>query len=496
MSTEGINADWEDAARVRALMDVASPGRDMQKALALAESTMEKDPCSRYLYALFLYTGTGVQCDRVTAAEQFGIAGASGCREASIVSAEIGENPEDAESVLIGLRFKAEQRDLSACEKLFPMYDTGKDADGKKCLAKKDHAEAVRLYMPCADAGNAEAQNTIGYMYLMGKGIEKNGDLALKLLKEAAEAGCAQAVHRIAYMYDTGQNFVEQDLDKAVPWYQKAADLGYADSEYALAGILFMRESKYFNAARASKYLMKAADAGHDEAAHQIGLMYAYGSNGFRRSPAKADMYLTQSCEAGNQQAMVDYANMCFEGQVLPKDLEKAAKWFTVAADNCSGIAQYALGCMYGNGMYYKQDDKKAYQFFQDAAEGGEPNSQYALACFYYEGRGVDKDEKEAAVWFQEAAEQGHPGAMSFLGMFKITGKAVDKDVEGGLKLLKDAAENDYYEAQFYLGKLYAEGEFVEKDIPYAKKMLSLAAKQGDPDAARMLDDIKHKRIS
>ena len=35
----------------------------------------------------------------------------------------------------------------------------------------------------------------------------------------------------------------------------------------------------------------------------------------------------------------------------------------------------------------------------------------------------------------------------------------------------------------------------MKKDLGYAKKMLSLAAKQGDPDAAALLDDIKKKRI-
>jgi ribosomal protein uS17 len=62
-------------------------------------------------------------------------------------------------------------------------------------------------------------------------------------------------------------------------------------------------------------------------------------------------------------------------------------------------------------------------------------------------------------------------------------------------RVVKKAAEGGYYEAQYYLGKLYAEGEYVKKDLAYAKKMLSLAAKQGDPDAAQMLDDIKKKRI-
>jgi len=75
--------------------------------------------------------------------------------------------------------------------------------------------------------------------------------------------------------------------------------------------------------------------------------------------------------------------------------------------------------------------------------------------------------------------------------MFMINGKGVDKDVEGGLDMLRKVADSGYPEAQFYLGKLYLEGEVVEQDIPYAKKMLTLAARQGDPDAERLLETLK-----
>lgn len=486
-STQGYSLDEE----VRRYMDSASSDFDLSKAYSIAsESAM---PDAMYIAALFKYLGVSVGTDRDSAKSLLAKAAEAGHVPASIVLEEIDRNPVDVEDALVALRFKAEQRDLEACREIFPIYDTGK-SDGKKGPAKKDHVESVRLYMPCADAGDAEALNTIGYMYLMGKGVDKDRDLALDLLTRAYEDGCAQAAHRIAYMYDMGQCFTDPDIDKAVEWYKKAAEMEYPDSEFALAGIMMVKEYKYYNAAKAVKYLVKAADAKNPDAMHQAGLMYAYGSHGIKRDPERAKKYLEGACEAGLDQAMVDYANMCFEGQVLDRDLSISAKWFLKATEHFNGVAQYALGCMYGNGFYFDRDDKEAARWFQEAAEGGEPNAQYALACFYYEGRGIERDEKKAFTWFQEAADQGHMGAMSFMAMFMISGKNTEQDVEGGVDLLKKAADNGYYEAQFYLGKLYAEGEYVEKDIPYAKKMLTLAAKQGDMDAKEMLDMLKKKR--
>ena len=491
MNNDTVRVVDQYAASIRAWMDLGSGERDMNKAFSKARDGADRSPEATYLYGMFLYTGTCTDADAAGAEAAFRKASEGGFEPASIVLEEIGRNPADVQANLMKQRMLAEQRDPVACKALFQLYDTGKDAAGKKGPALKNHAEAIRLYTPCADAGDKEALNTIGYMYLKGKGVPKDRELALKMLKAASEKGCAEAAHRIAVMYDTGADFTDPDLDKAVQWYQRAADLGFPDAQYALAGILQMKDTKYYNAARAIKYLIAAADGGQIEACHQLGLLYAYGSNGVRRSVPKARKYLTIACEGGYDQAMVDYANMCFEGQVIPRDMASAAKWFVKAAEHYNGIAQYALGCMYGNGYYFEQNNEEAVKWFQEAAEGGEPNAQYALGCFYYEGRGIEQDEKKAVAWFQEAAEQGHPGAMSFMAMFMINGKNVDKDVEGGLDILRKVAENGYPEAQFYLGKLYYEGDVVEQDIPYAKKMLTLAARQGDLDAERLLESIK-----
>lgn len=494
MSDKLTKATDPSAQEIRALLDTGSADRDIVKAFETARDLASVSPEAEYLYGLLLYTGTGTDRDAEAASKVFADASEKGYRPAAIVSEEIGRNTVDVQERLMGLRLRAESRDLEACREIFPLYDTGKGPDGKKGPALKDHEEAIRLYMPCADAGDRDAQNTIGFMYLMGKGVEKDRDLALKLLKASAEAGCAQAAYRIGYMYDSGQDFSTPDLDRAVQWYQRAADLGDAEAQYQMAGILSMKDSKYYNASRSVKYLTAAADQGQKEASHQLGLMYAYGSNGVRRNVAKAKKYLLASCEAGYDQAMVDYANMCFEGQVLPRDFEASAKWFTEAAKHFNGLAEYALGCMYGNGYYFEQDNKEAARWFEEAAEGGEPNAQYAIGCFYYEGRGIPKDEKKAISWFQESADQGHPGAMSFMAMFMINGEGVDQDIEGGIEMLKKVAESGYPEAQYYLGKLYAEGKFVEKDIPYAKKLLAQAARQGDPDAELLLEKIKRSR--
>ena len=98
-------------------------------------------------------------------------------------------------------------------------------------------------------------------------------------------------------------------------------------------------------------------------------------------------------------------------------------------------------------------------------------------------------------MWFRESADQGHPGSKSFLGMMLVGGRGVEQDVKGGMDMLTETADAGYYEAQYYLGKIYYDGTAIPRNIPRAKKYLGLAAKQGDPDAAALLEKIRAEKI-
>lgn len=71
------------------------------------------------------------------------------------------------------------------------------------------------------DGGNVEA--------IAEKGAEawrnKDYEQAMKLLQQAALQGNARAQYAVGYMYYEGQG-VEQDADKAVPWFRRAANQG------------------------------------------------------------------------------------------------------------------------------------------------------------------------------------------------------------------------------------------------------------------------------
>ena len=65
----------------------------------------------------------------------------------------------------------------------------------------------------------------LGFMYGKGQGVEQNWQKAVEMYQKAAEKGNAQAQYNIANCYYNGWG-VEKNLHEAAKWYQKAFDNG------------------------------------------------------------------------------------------------------------------------------------------------------------------------------------------------------------------------------------------------------------------------------
>jgi hypothetical protein len=102
---------------------------------------------------------------------------------------------------------------------------------------------------------------------------------------------------------------------------------------------------------------------------------------------------------------------MYAQGRGVMMDLEAAAKWYRMAADNGSAMAQNNLGATYAKGRGVQQDYVQASQWFAKAAEQGDAQAQASLGYLYKEGLGVERDSKAAYMWLS-LARAGHQTAI------------------------------------------------------------------------------------
>jgi Sel1 repeat len=124
------------------------------------------------------------------------------------------------------VKAKAEAGDAEAQKTLGECYSNGQGVT-------QSYAQAAQWYRKAADQGNAAAQAALGELYEVGQGVQRDATEAAKYYRRAAEKGHARGEYSLAQLYLTG-NGVQQDLAEALKWYRQAAEQGYALAQYNL----------------------------------------------------------------------------------------------------------------------------------------------------------------------------------------------------------------------------------------------------------------------
>lgn len=173
-----------------------------------------------------------------------------------------------------------------------------------------------------------------------------------------------------------------------------------------------------------------------------------------------------------------DVKNIVIEGEESQPDYVEFLKR---SADSGDITAHYYLG------VYYEEvehNDLKAFEHFQKAADAGMSDAQNMLYLYYYwGGDGIPIDKEKAFKWIEKSANQGNKRAQYLLGRMYLEGQYVEKDLKKAFDLLIISAENGYAMAAFDVGVMYKNGEYVEADYAKAIEWIEKSAKLGFSDA-------------
>ena len=93
------------------------------------------------------------------------------------------------------------------------------------CLSVSGQATDLEELRKKAEAGDAEAQSSLGFCYQHGQGVPRDKAEAVKWYCLAAEQGFAKAQHSLGGCYAYGFG-VEKDNAEAAKWYRLAAEQG------------------------------------------------------------------------------------------------------------------------------------------------------------------------------------------------------------------------------------------------------------------------------
>ena len=156
---------------------------------------------------------------------------------------------------------------------------------------------------------------------------------------------------------------------------------------------------------RAEHYLRRAADRGHLDALHALGLMNFRGQYGYRKNMAEAREYFLKAASKGHRAAQYDYAWMCKYGLGGESNLLEAIHFFEESANKGHVFAIAELAVLYQNPACVNY--QKAFEWAKKAAASGEPQSEFVLGNLYYFGRGCESNLNDAVLWYKKALKHG-----------------------------------------------------------------------------------------
>jgi uncharacterized protein len=272
-------------------------------------------------------------------------------------------------------------------------------------------AEALEWYKKAAQQGSLDAATNIALMYANGIGIPKDQTQAMIWFRRAAEGGDATAQYNLALMYGRGKE-VPQDLKESLVWLTAAADQNVLPATLDLAAFyLHPPDGSASNVDRAIHYYKRAAELGSVPAAAMLGNIFANGAQG-KPDYEQAVAWYRKAAEQGHPDAQFGLALRYALGQGVPLDLDEALRLFMAAADQGQSGAQYNLANMYEEGKGAPADRALAAHYYELSADQGMSQAQFRLGRLLAGNKDSRTNQVSAYKWLmlaQNAIKESSP---------------------------------------------------------------------------------------
>ena len=263
------------------------------------------------------------------------------------------------------------------------LFGLAQICDKKFSLPEDDYEDyrpdknAIELFKKADKLDHKYAAQRLGELYYLkcnGASFRNDFKISHKWFERAASFGIPNA------MYNTGMgyyNFGEFEL--ALEWINKAAELNYPDAFNQLGEMYYFgREGVEKNLEEAIKFFRKAADLGNTSAMFHLGDCYMHGE-GVEQSEAEALKWFIKRQDGDESEGMAHLAYM----YSWDSDYAKSFEWYSKAAELGNAEAVYSLGCCYEEGNGVEKDSAKALEYYLKAADKDSEDGIHAAIELY-----------------------------------------------------------------------------------------------------------------
>ncbi|MCM1078739.1 MAG: sel1 repeat family protein [Bacteroidales bacterium] len=390
---------------------------------------------------------------------------------------------------------KSDNKGLSECFKIIRQFIRCHAGEGDAASAR----QAVEAITPAAEYGDVKAQMLLGKYYSWGYHNECDNQKAIHWFEKAADNGNAEAAMLIMEIYRNDcPDGIDAEQRKALilKWHRRwfdilatKADSGSADAAKDLMN-LYIEECpedmtqddglaealKWYY--RWIKLLTAKAERGDSMDKWNLAEVLLYGDC----APEKLlDCFTDEDDERKLSQAIVLYKEVTADSQFLMKHK-----------------AYFRMGCAYNDlGLW-----KEALACFKKAAKLNWHEAYAKIGEAYRYGKGVDPDDATARRWYKKGAGLGEITAMLRLAECYKNGIGGAPDYEKAMLEYQYIAERlngrgfkhqtiGIGTALYELGNMYLNGLGVQPNLKEALRYFKLAVKKcNNPLAENKLQEL------
>ena len=273
---------------------------------------------------------------------------------------------------------------------------------------------------------------------------------------------------------------------------------------------------------KAREYYLRAAEKGHAESLHKLGMEYLAPPGAQAPDPANAVLWLERAAAQGHAGSQHQLGEIYLSGVLGPPDHRKAYWWHWLAASNNRHPAsQNRIGEMYMGGLGVDKNPQAAAEWFEKAAAQGNASAAQHLRAIHqaaqakadaqrtpptlspdawlekglrlYRGQPTAEAYREAYQCFSNAALGGNKTAHYYIGLMLDYGQGFQPNPEKAFENYLVAARDGFARAQFNLGFLYESGRGTRKLSTEAYVWYTLAGENGMEKAIRTRDELARK---
>ena len=321
-----------------------------------------------------------------------------------------------------------------------------------------DAAAAIAYLRPLVAAQDVGAMRRTADIEV-GEGNQQALDQGVALYEQTAalDPGVYLA---LGDLFAWGQ-MTKVDTQKAIAYYQKAADVGLFYG-YLRLGDLFRYGTVGLqaDAAKALGYYQSAASSpgGAEVGTLKVGDMYRSGGPGLQADGRRAVDAYAAAAAAGSNEARRSLADMLLGGSQVPPDPSRAVSLLADAARSGDAMAAQTLVRLFTDGTALPASYDDAVKYAALERQIGIADSDIQLAQAILGGPLASQHGLEALSILSDAVQKGNGAAVMALATLTLGGKIEGSQPSDALALLETTGANGNMAALKFALAIYRSG--------------------------------------